>query len=283
MLLGGGSKRTDNGKTVHQVWTRGATEKVAAGSRADHGLIDANMALDDIYAWSDWYRNGEKLASPRTTGLTGGYDTLSMALWPADGPDGHKSWSKASADGLAFHGSELDGQDWRQCRGNQRLGELIIYGRYLTEAEQIATEAYLSSKWGLSQKCHTNSAAVVLAEGARLVCENGSQFVGSVSGPGTVEGSVTVRRFVADGASGGFTVAGTLTVAPSPVFEVRNAVCEKYPEDIAVCSADAFADAENLQEAVLSGVPDCCRAKVMIAGGTLYVRLRARGTVMIVR
>jgi hypothetical protein len=94
---------------------------------------------------------------------------------------------------------------------------------------------------------------------------------------------VTVRRFVADGASGGFTVSGTLTVAPSPVFEVRNAVCEKYPEDIAVCSADAFADAENLQEAVLSGVPDCCRAKVLIAGGTLYVRLRARGTVMIVR
>ena len=283
ILLGGGSRASLSGGTTHRVWNRCASTGNSAGTLASQGLIDSALALDDVYAWSDWYRNGEKLSSPCTSGLTGGYDTLSMALWPSSGPSGHRSLNTASADGLAFDGRELDGEDWRQCRGNQRLGELIVYDTFLSTEEQLATEAYLSAKWGLSQKCHTNAAVVVLAEGAGLVCTNGTQFVGSVSGTGTVEGDVAIRRFVADGASGGFTVEGTLTIPESPVFEVRNVVYAGGGAVVPVCLATACEGVENLIGATFVGVPETCRAKARFANGRLYVELRPIGMKLIVR
>ena len=280
ILLGGGSRATQSGGTTHRVWNRCSVTGQSAGQVAAHGLIDASLALDDVYAWSDWYRNGEKLADPTKSGLTGGYDTLSMALWPVTGPSDHRSYNKASADGLAFDGRELDGQDWRQCRGNQRLGELIIYDTYMTTEEQLATEAYLSAKWGLSQKCPTNAASVVLASGTTLVCTNGSQYVGSVAGAGTVVGDVTIGRFIADGASSGFAVDGTLTIPETPVFEIRNAVYSGGTLVIPVCTATACEGAENLRGATLIGVPEIARAKAKFANGLLYVEMCAKGLIM---
>ena len=283
ILLGGGSRATPSGGTTHRVWNRVGATGQPAGTLASQGLIDSTYALDDLYAWSDWYRNGEKLESPTRDGLTGGYDTLSVTLWPATGPSGHRSWNTASADGLAFDGRDLDGEDWRYLRGHQRLGELIIYDTYMTTEEQLATEAYLSVKWGLSQKCMTNAASVVLASGATLVCTNGSQYVGSVSGSGTVEGDVAIGRFIADGASGGFAVDGTLTIPETPVFEIRNAVYSGGTLVIPVCSATACEGAENLRGATLIGVPELFGARAKFANGRLCVELWAKGLKMCIR
>ena len=278
-LLGGGSK--NNAGNHWAAWAR----KAINGSRGDAAsdpLIGSDLAQDDLYAWSDWCRNGE-VVSPSADGLTGGYDVLSMVEWTTTDPK-HRSWNPASADGLAFDGRILNGDDYRYYSGRQRLAELVIYDTYVTGEDRLATEAYLSSKWGLSQKCLTNAATVVLAAGTTLVSEKGSQYVGKLVGEGTVQGDVTVGAFVADAAATSvLSIDGTLTIPPAVAFDVRNLVFEEGVVTIPVCAATSCAGLENLRTATFTGLPDYCRARAKFRNGTLVVDVMGKGTAIIIR
>ena len=281
-LLGGGLKN-NNGKST-AAWCRKGQSGGRRGQSADDGLIDSSFAQDDLYAWSDWRLNGgEIFTNPGEVGLSGGYDVLSMVEWTTTDPK-HRSWNPASADGLAFDGRILNGENWQQHCGNQRLAELVIYDTFVTGEDRLATEAYLSSKWGLSQKCPTNAATVALAAGTTLVSEKGSQYVGKLVGEGTVEGDVTVGAFVADAAATSLlSIDGTLTIPPAVSFDVRNLVFDVEPVTIPVCTATACEGVENLRNATFVGLSDDCRARAKFMDGTLVVVVKGRGMSIIIR
>jgi hypothetical protein len=106
-----------------------------------------------------------------------------------------------------------------------------------------------------------------------------------IVGTGTVDGDATVRRFKANAeSSAGFTVSGTLTIAPEPVFEVSGIDGRLTKElIIPVASASAFSGMENLAFAEITGVPENVNARAKVLNGVLSVRLTNGGTIMIIR
>lgn len=167
--------------------------------------------------------------------------------------------------------------------GRQRLGEVLVYDRSLSSDEVVKVEAYLKAKWGYTQKSVTNGTSVELAAGATLAT-TGSQYVDTLSGEGDVAGDVTVRNFVADAESDGFSVSGTLTVAANPTVTFTN-----LPDEIGaqlvvpLATAAEYAGTENLDDATFVGVPDTYRTRLRIRNGKLEACLRSAGTLLIVR
>lgn len=265
MLLGGGRRNVTSGAGSEYVWHRGGNN---AGSVYSDPLVNDGHALDSITSGS-WRINGAGV-NPRNTGLSGGYDVVSYVI-PED------AQNIPNADGLAFDGRYIGTSDYDSRVGRQRLAELIVYDRRLSEAEVEQTESYLSAKWGFSRVSATNCAEVTVAEGATLVC-GAPQYIDKLSGPGSVEGDVTVRRFTADALGGAeLSVAGTLGIAPNPTIEITNLPSGPFDcMTLEIARADGFSGTENLADAVITGngtVP----ARLRVSNGALLLVLGRRG------
>ena len=271
-LLGGGA-----GDMIG--WHRGGSKHGIGAANAGDGLFHG--ASLDAVEYGTWRLNGRKLESPaRNTGLSGGYDVLSFVM--------NQSYNQVpNADGLALDGRFMaDLKNMSARRGHQRLGELVIYGRKLSDEEVAGMEAYLRRKWGFARNAEVNAATVELSSGATLNCVN-PQYVDTLGGSGDVEGDVTVKNLVADWNADGISVSGTLSVAENATIELRNLPesIENGSEIVIVRSAGEILGAENLQNAVIVGESPArkLKIKVKVVDGKVSVKFMPEGFWMILR
>ena len=254
-VLGGGVNPYDSS---YYPWHRGGNIDNPADS------IVRNLAQSEVQA-AAWRRGGTNVAS--SAGLSGGYEVLSMVMKT-------NAVNAATAEGFAFDGRTIHGDSgFRSRSGRQRLGEVIFYNRSLSDEERANVEAYLSTKWGFWQKTATNAATVAVAFGATLNTGDG-QYVDSLAGSGTVNGNVTVRHLVRDfAAENVLSVNGTLTLARNPVIELLNVPANiRAGGPVAVASATAVANAENLSGATITGVPPAFLPRAFVRDGMVMVR-----------
>ena len=259
------------------------------------------------------YLNGE-LVNQNTTPLSGRYDVLSLVLKQVS--------YKAIVEGLASDARYYTGENsyLNRC-GHQRLGELIIYDRVLSEEERAATERYLMRKWGMgrfsSQVPSEVGMGVALASGTTLDCAGGTQNVASLSGAGTTtNGTIAVGAFdagvdaapAAFAAAGGFTfldgatwtvdfaagacdrldVAGTLTFEGALTLVLRGVTSLDQVKDreFTLATADTVAGAENLAKRLTLDGPDFLEtvsARVRVKDGAVTLRVSNAGTLLIFR
>lgn len=274
-VLGGGLNADG---TTHGYWFHRGGD---AGEKASDTIINhnANANLKDTRAV--WRLNGETIA-PDSTGLSGGYDRLSFVQTDAE-------TAPVNADGLAFDGRILNTppEDYRSRIGRQRLAELIVYDRIVTDEERAQIEAYLAAKWGLQQKAVVNSATVSLAADATLKT-SGNQYVGKLAGSGTVDGDVTAGTLVAAVGADPLTVTGTFTIAAGIQIELRglaNVTGDLKDTVITVLQAGEIDGIENRSSVVFTGdeVPEGYSARLRVVDGKVLVTFKPKGVMLIVR
>ena len=262
---GGGTASTGEPYVSGYTWHRGGN---SAGSQASDALLSGNPP--NSVRNGAWRINGSSVPAS-STGLSGGYDIVSFVM-QENGTD------VIDADGLAFDGRYLGNLADQYGRvGRQRISELIVYDRRLSEEEVSKVESYLASKWGFAQKSITNNASVEVSKDATVVCSN-PQYVGKLFGAGLVTGDVTVKNFVAGISVGALTVNGKLTIAENPVVEIRNPGSDG---EIVIAKATSYEGVENLRNATIVGGADCS-FKIRIVNGRL-VAVRRGGLLLVVR
>ena len=283
-LLGGGTNYSNS--SAHYNFHRGISDW-AKVNLYNPSLTLINSSADAaIRSYANWWMNGVKI-SPTGRGLSGDWDQISMVFT--------RDTAHTDAEGFAFDGRFLNPNssvynNVKHMVGNQRLAEVIIYDRVLTDAERLQNEAYLRDKWSIGlHKSTVNSASVELAAGAVLDCGGTNQYVAAISGAGAiVNGTLAAGTLVADAeATGCLTVEGTFAVTPSMTVELRNLPEITEPTYINMLRADSVVGAENLVSAVFAGepIPDDVKVKLVVrADGTLAVRLsKIRGSILVIR
>lgn len=110
-----------------------ATRQYTTPLTKDHALFYNLVAPNSNRSWI----NGQE-ADHQYAGLSGGYDLVSFT-WGQDGTGG-------SASAFAWRGISTTSY-YAERTGGQRLAEVILYQRVLTDQERRDTEAYLSHKW----------------------------------------------------------------------------------------------------------------------------------------
>ena len=286
-LLGGGTNYTVNGTPYNFHRGLPASDTYGRTNICNASRPFINSSADPaIRSHGRWWKNGVAV-SPTATGLSGDWDQISLVFSDAS--------AYTDADGFAYDGrsflsSSTMHNTLRPVIGNQRLAEVIIYNRVLTDAERLQNEAYLRAKWSIGlHESTVNSASVELASGAVLDCGGTNQYVAAISGAGTVaNGTLTAGALVADAeATGCLTVEGTFAVTPSMTVELRNLPEITETTYINLLGAASLAGAENLATAVFTGeaVPNDVKVKLVVrADGTLAVRLsKIRGSIMVIR
>jgi hypothetical protein len=249
------------------------------------------------------YTNGVAV-NTTTTALSGGYQLLFM------------TWNGGTyADGFAF-----DRTAFNDRYGGQRLAEFIAYDRVLTEEERLATDAYLNQKWfgkttpGYAQP--DTQVGVILRQGATLTMNGTEQSVTSLSGAGAVSnGTLVVTGTLSPGVvtgecvtldvAGGLTLAsgmtyeadytrpahdlvtvsGTLTVAGGGVLAAR------LPEPpgtglsgrVAVAAFGSISGASNLRSWSVTGLPSGYAGGLVADEATLFLEIRAKGLLIVVK
>ncbi len=267
-LLGGGNGRTGAGYAFH----RGGNVGLGAANAKDV-LLNVSHACDSAFG-AGWRKNGVPV-KPGSAGLSGGWDILSMNITD-------DAAASISVDGFAFDGRS----GYNERIGSQRLAEVAIYNRKLTDDEVSAMERYLKAKWqlGLQAACATNL-AVELTNGATLDCTSGAQMVGALSGAGTVLGDVSALCLVADGTATAWpTVTGTFTVPATVSVELRNVGALARPFTIKLLEAGSVAGlakdtAVLADDEFLSGR----ELRLVARDGALYLREVSRTFRVIIR
>ncbi len=253
-LLGGGTATPDDGKTSNDgyLFHRGGS----GGSSYSDALLN-NPHSGEVARSAKWRLNGSDV-SPTSTGLSGGYDVLSMVV---------SSESKSvEAEGFAF-----DGRDSQENRkGGQRLAEVLIYDRKLSDAERLQVETYLQQKWGFApyRVSNESQADFTVAEGATLALGGTSQPVKSVSGNGTIsDGTLEVQGNISAGTDavtpGVLTVDGDLTFGANSVWTIDlaadaadkiivNGTCTfANPQKVALNNMDAAFSQQEYEQVVM--------------------------------
>ena len=239
-LMGGGTN-AHNG--THYPWHRGGNGGYGADKAGD-ALHNSNAQTEILNG--SFRRNFESVGGS-TTGLTGGYDILSVTIKedPGDG-----TWAPMNAQGFAYDGRDIN-------HGYQRLGEVIVYNRRLDIEEVKATEAYLAVKWGFRAHYGETGAGVAVAAGATLDCGGLDRTFVFIEGAGTVEnGGVKTAKLVYDFDNPGtLTVDGTFTFGEGFLVEVTGEIPADLPNTgVKILSATAFANKENFSRAAVTGV-----------------------------
>lgn len=115
------------------------------------------------------YLDGVRLADPRARSLSGAYQLVEILT--AD---------STTADLLAGDRTYVDRV------GGQRLAEIIVYDRALTERERLQTEGYLNQKWFGRQSAVAALGTVVVSNGAGFAAEVVPMAVNRLIGEGSV-------------------------------------------------------------------------------------------------
>jgi hypothetical protein len=141
------------------------------------------------------YNNGVRVTTPTTTLIPTGYQMISLT-----------TLGTVQANALC-RDRDIAGRN-----GGQRIAEILIYDRVLTEAERKIVEAYLRKKWATATESTADynrlSALTIAGENTGVSKEGDSLFVGNLKGVGT--SSVNFP----DGATfeNGLVLAGTLGI-----------------------------------------------------------------------
>ncbi len=165
----------------------------SGGARADDPILSSEWVCPDNLKTADWRLDGAAVV-PTVTGLSGSWDLVSMNITDMRNPT-------SNADGFAFDGRTVDNGGGLESRlGCQRLAEVILYRRRLTDAERESVEAYLRAKWRLGGTLTmTNLTDVALAAGATLDLGGRRQYFASVTGAGTIRnGTLALGTLIAD-------------------------------------------------------------------------------------
>jgi autotransporter-associated beta strand protein len=159
-----------------------------------------------------FYADGQQI-NPMITGMSGGWQIFSLV-------------TSANAEASTFardRANSGDGGNIGQRTGGQKLAEMLIYNRVLTETERRDVEAYLAYKWfnrinnGYRLAQGTDVQEVTLAQGATLTFANANGTF-KVAGSGTVTGTVVTASEVSP-AAGGITFASGLTLVDGAVVK----------------------------------------------------------------
>ena len=143
-------------------------------------------------------------------------------------------------------------------------------------------EAYLAVKWFNAQAAGTNTAEIALASGTTLTAGS-EQYVDALSGAGSVDCDIIVRRFAVDcGENDILTVNGKLTVAPGAVITLENFTSPPPSRLLPVAAAEVVEGRVNLASAEIAGVPDKFKARAVVRNGMLCIDFGV-GTTIIVR
>ena len=193
----------------------------------------------------------------------------------------------ANADGFAFDGRSRKptGATNHEYNGHQRLAEVIIYDRAVTDEERRKIESYLDCKWYNGRHPYADNVTVNVAANATLDLTAGASRFGALTGGGTVEGDIALVTLGADGMAASWpTVEGTLTFQPGQ----NVALCNIDPSAnlagrrIKILSATAFAELENMRDAVFGGgdVGNRVVPHLTVRGNDLEVLFTRAGTVI---
>lgn len=198
---------------------------VLGGFESGKGLnrtVNTNYA-EPIYSNNNFpgeVRLNGKTVNPRTTGLSSGYDVLSITV---------NSGVNANVDSFAT---------FNQCRfvGGQQLGEVILYERTLTPGERTAVNCYLLKKWFNRQPPYAFDALTLAGGSIRGV--HAAIETAALDGYGTVAGSLklhddaTVKPMVdADGNILPIAASGSVSLAGGMVVLSADAVAKLKPRE----------------------------------------------------
>lgn len=220
-LLGGGTNQYN--KVGHWNFHRGlrATRDNIWDTRGCTNYLLGGAAHTDA-RYANWWKNGAKV-DPGVTELSGAWDQLSMVMQD-------NAAKYAEVEGFAFDGRSIEGGTaYLNRSGGQRLAEVLIYNRALTDGERTGTEAYLRSRWGVGMHhAATNLAGVVVAEGAAFDLLGARQYVAAVGGNGVVRNGTleTACLDAGEDGVGTLTVDGDLALADGAVWRVDFASAE---------------------------------------------------------
>ncbi len=249
-LLGGGGK----GINFHR----------GGGGGSSHGdALLHDGASDSVLRENATWRINDKNVTPTSAGLSGGYDVVSMVV-----SDGSKS---TASDGFAFDGRYVtDPTSYNGRTGGQRLAEVLIYDRVLSDEERLQVETYLQQKWGFKpiRLSDESLADFTVAAGATLALDGTSQTVQSVCGTGTIgDGTLVVRNGISagtDATPGTLTMDGNLTFGADSVWtidlaadaadriDVGGTCTFATPQKVKLNNIDAIADQEEYAQVVMT-------------------------------
>ncbi len=251
---------------------------------ATYSILNPGWVCPSNLQTADWRIDGTAV-DPTDTGLSGSWDMVSMSITDTRNPT-------SNADGLAFDGRTLsDSSALADRMGCQRLAEVVLYRRSLTDAERDGVEAYLRAKWRLGGTlATTNLLDVALAAGATLDLGGRRQHLASVTGAGTItNGTLALGSLIADPTVELPTYAAdaVLEVAEGQHVLVRNAaVTRDTVLTVAQCRLAASVTRNLLLTAAFS-FENCtgpvADAHLVKRDGCLRVRFARRGTMLIVR
>ncbi|MDD4018984.1 MAG: autotransporter-associated beta strand repeat-containing protein, partial [Kiritimatiellae bacterium] len=231
---------------------------------------------------AEWRLDGTSV-SPLATGLSGGWDLISMNIT-------NVAYQTSNADGFAFDGRTINNtNDYVTYMGCQRLAEVLIYNRKLTDGECVATENYLRRKWGYkgTQMSMTNAASVSVAAGAALDLGGTNQYVAAISGAGTVtNGTLAIGTLVADPTLASLPEFKDVTVAieAGQKVTVANAGTITRNTVITILACESITGLENLETAIIAGVPDDrFTVKLVFENGVLGVKFLPKGLIFQIR
>ena len=180
-----------------------------------------------------------------------------------------------------FHASSLTTDRSYGSSGGQKLGEIIIYERELTEREKTATRNYLMKKWFSK----TDEELTPLPDPEPVVHKVGSLTVAQ-DATVQLDGTVSIMELKVDGGATApaLSVDGTFAVGEGQVITLTHP--ELLPSGtsftVPILSATAFAGAvkANLKTAVINGLPDGRQAKLTVEGNELLLDFRRKGLVI---
>ena len=115
------------------------------------------------------YLDGDRVASPTSQTLSGGYQLVEVL-----------TTDNTTAD--LFGGDRT----YTDRVGGQRLAEVIVYDRQLTERERLQTERYLQKKWFGRAATIAGLGTVAVAGNAGLAADVSPMAVNRLAGEGTV-------------------------------------------------------------------------------------------------
>lgn len=278
-LMGGGYKPTGtNEGTKRLAWHRGGGAGFGAANAGD-AILNGSHA-EPVAVNADWRKN--RAAARYTAGLSGAWDLLSMNTRADAGYGVH-------AEGFAFDGRYLSGGGFAERLGAQRLAEVLLYDRRLTDAEIAQVEAYLCAKWQFGQQAGAASQVDVrVAADATLDLGGGLQVVGSVTGAGSVvNGALQPERLVADGLATAWPSVEALQLTPRTTVELVNLapLGDLKEREVKILDAASVTGLASVPAACFTGesLSPGLAATLVSRDGALYVRFKGKGMALLFR
>ncbi len=308
-LLGGGTNASSS--AAHYNFHRGVkpgSNDLANPITPDHYFYGGASDPKIRDASSVTYLNGQA-TNGTLAGLSGGYDLIGLVM----------NQYATEAEGFAFDGRYLDSGSYATRSGGQRLAEVLIYNRPLSDNERTGLECYLQHKWSLIPYRSNEGSAMTLAidSGASVSLAGSEQPVARLTGAGSVtDGTLHILEGLSAGGpdnepatlviNGGLiltdgtvidvdidppdadkvTVSGTCELGANVTVNLRNAEAVKGLKlyQAPLIEAGTLDNATNLESWVITGnIPAGYSAVLYTDDETIMVRITRQGLLILLR